>query len=125
MIKLDVKQVLKYHEIMISKTGGEDGLRDYGLLVSSVESIYQTFDQVELYPTITEKAARLGFGIVCNHPFVDGNKRTGLFVMLIFLESNGIFLDFTQGELVDLGLGLADGSIGYSEVVKWIEDKRI
>ncbi|MDZ7838421.1 MAG: type II toxin-antitoxin system death-on-curing family toxin [Actinomycetota bacterium] len=81
---------------------------------------YATFDGNDLYPAIEAKAARQAFGIVRNHPFVDGNKRTGLFVMLTFLELNGIKLNFSQPELVKLGMGISDGTISPGKINKWI-----
>ena len=119
MIKLTKKQVLQMHKMMIMETGGLDGIRDMGLLDLSLNGAFQTFDGNDIYPTIQDKAARLAFSIVKNHPFVDGNKRIGLFVMLVFLELNGIELDYTQQELIELGLGLADSSIDMNMLLEW------
>lgn len=123
MIRLTIEQVLQMHKIMLTETGGTDGVRDIGLLDMALNSAFQSFDGQDLYPTIEEKAARLAFSIVKNHPFVDGNKRVGLFVMLVFLELNGIELTYTQQELVALGLGLADGSIDALMVMGWINSR--
>ena len=120
MIKLTKKQVLQMHKMMIMETGGLDGIRDMGLLDLSLNGAFQTFDGNDIYPTIQDKAARLAFSIVKNHPFVDGNKRIGLFVMLVFLELNGIELDYTQQELIELGLGLADSSIDMNMLLEWL-----
>ena len=81
---------------------------------------HQTFDGEELYPGIIEKAARLTFGICVNHPFVDGNKRAAVTAMLVILRLNNVAVSFTQSELVALGLGLADGSFVYDDVLAWI-----
>ena len=90
------------------------------MLDSALNSCYQTFDEKELYPTKEEKGARLGFTLVSNHAFVDGNKRIGVLVMLSFLEVNGIKLKFTDDELIELGLGLASGKLIYENLLDWI-----
>lgn len=90
MIKFSQDKVLLLHQLLIEQTGGEDGVRDFGLLDSALEACYATFDGKELFPSKEEKAARLGVGLVSNHAFVDGNKRIGMYVLLTFLEVNGI-----------------------------------
>ena len=122
MIKFDQDKVLLLHQLLIEQTGGEDGVRDFGLLDSALEACFATFDGKELFPTKEEKAARLGVGLVANHAFVDGNKRIGLYVMLTFLEVNGIRLETNDDELVELGLGLAQGEIKYEELLQWIRE---
>ena len=76
-----------------------------------------------MYPTIIEKAARMAYAICKNHPFVDGNKRVAVTAMLVMLRLNGIALSFTQQELVALGLGIADGSLGYDDIANWVRSK--
>ena len=120
MIKFDKEKVLLLQQLVIESSGGSAGVRDFGLLDSAIESAYQTFDGKELYPTKEEKGARLGFNLVSNHAFVDGNKRIGLLVMLSFLAINGINLKFTDDELVFIGLSLADGKMDYEELLAWI-----
>jgi len=125
MIKLDTNQVLFLHGLMYKETGGSSVLRDTGILESAIYHAYASFEGKDLYPAIEEKAARQAYGIIRNHPFLDGNKRTGLFVMLILLELNGIKLNFSQSELVELGIGIADGNIDSGQITKWIfEHKR-
>lgn len=123
MKKLTSKQVLNIHADLIFATGGTDGLRDMGMLESALNSPFQTFDQIDMYPTLQQKAARLAFSIVKNHPFVDGNKRSGVHVMLVFLAINGIFPDYTQEELIEIGLKLADGSIDDIFLFQWLLSK--
>ena len=86
-----------------------------------MNSAFQCFDNKELYPSIEEKSARLGFNLVSNHAFVDGNKRIGLLVMLTFLEINNIKLSFTDDELVEIGLSLASGKMNYENLLDWIK----
>ena len=90
MKKIDKEMVLLLHQLMAQATGGSIGVRDDGLLESALESCFATFDGQELYPTKIEKAAKLGYSLVSNHAFIDGNKRIGIYVMLTFLEINGI-----------------------------------
>lgn len=99
MIVLTKQQILLLHSQLIFETGGSDGLRDVGLLESAINSHFQQFDNEDLYPTIQQKASRLCFGLVNNHPFIDGNKRIGAHVMLVFLALNGIELEYTQDDL--------------------------
>ena len=87
---------------------------------SAVFSAENSFDDVEQYPTVEEKAARLMFSLTNNHAFVDGNKRIGVFVMLMTLELNGIVLNHTQKELIELGLSVADGTMNYYEILDFI-----
>jgi len=123
MIKFDDDKVLLLHALLIKETGGLDGVRDHGILNSAIESAYQTFDGKELFPTKLEKAARLGFGLVSNHAFVDGNKRIGVFVMLSFLEMSGYHFDFTNDELIHIGQSLADGTMKYEDLLMILKSK--
>ena len=104
---------------MITKTGGIDGIREYSLLDSSLKSIFQTFDGKALYPSIFDKAAQLCFSLIENHPFLDGNKRIGVHLMLIFLKINGIDLNYTQEALIDFGLKIASGKMQKDEIKEW------
>ena len=92
MIRLSKPQILLLHEQLIAETGGSSGLRDEGMLDSALNAPFQTFGGEDVYPSLQQKAARLCFGLVKNHPFVDGNKRIGAHVMLVFLALNGIEL---------------------------------
>lgn len=120
MIKLREKKVMELHSLITSETGGSPSLRDSALLISALESAYATFDGVELYPTVAEKGARLGFSLISNHAFIDGNKRIGIFVMMIFLELNGVTLRPTNEEIVRVGLAVASGEMKYRELLDWI-----
>jgi death-on-curing protein len=109
---------------MIQETGGAGGIRDFNLLDSAVAASFQTFSGVDLYPALEEKAANIGFSLVKNHPFVDGNKRTGIAAMLVFLKANGVDVHCDDGDLIALGLGLADGSLDQDYVRRWILNRR-
>ena len=120
MIKLSKDRVLLLHQYMAEETGGSIGLRDEGLLESALESAFATFDGKELYPSKEEKAARIGASLVGNHAFLDGNKRIGMFVMLTFLEVNGVKVECSDEDIVSAGLALADGTMGYDELLVWL-----
>ncbi len=124
MIKLDTTQALYLHDIMCKATGGLSDIRDIGGLESALYHVYASFEGKDFYATIEEKAARQAYGIIRNHPFLDGNKRTGLFIMLVFLELNDIKLHFFQPELVELGIGITEGRIGSQQITKWIIEHR-
>ena len=120
MIRLSKSQVLLLHEQLVAETGGSPGLRDEGMLDSALNAPFQTFGGEDVYPSLQQKAARLCFGLVKNHPFVDGNKRIGAHVMLVFLALNGIELQYTQTELSDIILQLAAGTIQSSDLLNWV-----
>ncbi len=121
MIVLTVDEIVVLHGKLIAATGGSPGLRDRGLLESAVYSVHSSFDEVERYPTTEEKAARFAFALSQNHAFVDGNKRVGVLAMLTTLRMNAVPIHYTQRELIDLGLGIADGSLAYEAVLAWIK----
>lgn len=120
MIKFSKEKVKLLHQLIAEETGGSIGLRDEGLLESALETAFSGFGDQEFYPTKEEKGARLGYSLISNHAFVDGNKRIGVYVMLAFLEVNGIRLDYTDEELVKIGLSVADGSMSYEELLGWV-----
>ena len=113
-------KVLLLHQYIAAETGGSVGVRDEGLLESALQGAFATFDGKELYPTKVEKAARIGASLVGNHAFLDGNKRIGMYVMLTFLEVNGLRVECSDADIVKAGLALADGTIGYEELRDWL-----
>ena len=122
MIRFSKEKVLLLHQIMAEATGGSAGIRDEGLLDSALESAFAGFGDREFYPSKEEKGARLGYTLISNHAFVDGNKRIGMYVMLSFLEMNGIRIRCTDEELAFAGLSVADGSMSYEELLQWVKD---
>ncbi|MBQ8213246.1 MAG: type II toxin-antitoxin system death-on-curing family toxin [Clostridia bacterium] len=124
MKRLEQRQVLLLHQMLTEETGGDPGLRDAGLLNAALESAFATFDGAELYPTVSEKAARLGFSLIANHAFVDGNKRIGMLVMLVFLRLNGIELNTTSAELARVGLAVAAGEMRYDALLEWLKQTK-
>lgn len=120
MIILSKKQVLALHSDLIREFGGTEGIRDEGLLESALAAPFQTFGGEPVYPSLQAKAARLGFGLVSNHPFVDGNKRTGAHVMLVFLALNGVELCYGQEDLISIFLSVASGMSDWRDLQRWI-----
>ena len=122
MKKLSKKQILMLHTQLIQQTGGSEGVRDYNLLDSALETPFQSFGGDELYPTIQAKAARLGYGLIKNHCMIDGNKRIGTHSMLVFLALNGIELKYMQKELYETILDVAARKIEYEDLLQWVLD---
>ena len=120
MIRFSEEKVLLLHQLIIAETGGSSELRDIGILDSALEGIFQTFGRKELYPTKAEEGGRLGYTLISNHAFVDGNKRIGMYVMLTFLEVNGIHMDRTNEDVVEAGLGVASGKMDYDKLLVWV-----
>lgn len=124
MIRFSQEKVLLLHQLLAEETGGSVGVRDQAMLDSALESAFAGFGDKEFYPTKEEKAARLGFALVSNHAFLDGNKRIGMYVMLTFLEVNGIRLNCTNDEVVAIALGIASGRMGYDDMLSWIREHK-
>ena len=120
MTIISKEQIINLHKQLIDETGGANGLRDEGLLDSAYNAPFQRFDNQELFPTIQQKSARLAFGLINNHPFVDGNKRIGAHIMLILLALNGIELNYTQEELYTIILDIASSAVELNALSEWI-----
>ena len=124
MIFFEYEQVVKIHRSLIEKTGGMDGIRDAQLLDSALKTPFQTFGGNNLYPDILDKASQLCYSLIENHPFVDGNKRIGVHLMLLFLKLNNIEVNYSQQELVDFGLDNASGKMSKNDIKGWIIEHR-
>ena len=125
MIKLTKEQIFLLHRDLIDTHGGSDGLRDEALLDSALATPFQTFGGQYMYPTIQQRAVRLGFGLLMNHPFIDGNKRIGTHVMLTVLAMNGIELEYTQKELYEVILKVAASEASFEELLNWVLDHEV
>ena len=119
---LTQEQVMKLHQVLIETSGGSLGIRDEGMLDSALKTPLQTFDKRELFPTILDKATRLTFGLIKNHPFIDGNKRIGTHAMLIFLALNNIMLSYKDEELIDIIFKVASDRADENDLYSWIEN---
>ena len=118
---LSKRQILMLHSMLMEHSGGMKGLRDEGLLDSAVNLPLQTFGGQELYPTILEKAARLGYGLIHNHPFVDGNKRIGTHAMLVFLDINNVVVSYDDEDLIATILRVASGDMDDLGLLEWLK----
>ena len=116
-----LEQILLLHERLVLKTGGGTGIRDIGLIQSAIARAHASFADVELYPDLMSKAAAICCGLTKNHGFIDGNKRIGVTALLLIFRLNGIALRYTQEELVELGLALAQGQLDVAQVEAWLQ----
>ena len=120
-----VENVLLLHQKLIDRSGGSAGVRDLGLIESALARAEAAFGGVEAHQGTIRKAAAVGCGLTQNHGFVDGNKRIGMYVMLTFLEVNGVHLNCTNEDVVYAGLSVADGSMKYEGLLDWVRTHRI
>jgi len=120
MKSLEVDQIITFHKKIVNATGGSDGVRDKTLIESAVKKAFATFDGIDLYEGIYKKISVITYSIIKNHGFVDGNKRTGVSTMLLFLKINDIVINYSQMELVELGLKIAEGEITEEDIEQWI-----
>lgn len=121
MTILTLEQLLELHALAISETGGSQGLRDLGRLEAAIATQSQAVFGEELYQTLYEKAAALIRGIVADHPFVDGNKRSAMLVGLTFLRVNGVTFSAKKGELEDFAVQVATEHLDVPEIAAWLE----
>jgi len=119
MIRLS--QVDQIHKILIDQFGGSHGIRDYGTLSSALSRPYSTFDGKELYSTPIQKAAAFIESILINHPFVDGNKRTGYVLMRLILIEHGLDISATQDEKYQFVIRIASGKSNFNDIIYWLE----
>ena len=122
MIYLTREEILRFHERLIEQYGGLHGIRDENLLDSALSVPFQSFGDFEFYPTVLEKAVRLCFGLVENHPFIDGNKRVGAMALLTTLNINNISLRTDSDELSKVTLSLSSGKIDYEDLLRWVRE---
>ena len=122
---LTLIEVLELHRRVIEQSGGAFGICDIGLLESAIAQPRMTFDGEDLYPSLLEKAAALGFSIIMNHPFVDGNKRTGHAATEIFLVLNGVEINASMDEQERVVLAIASGKLGREAFVEWLQQNTI
>ena len=125
MIRLRKEQIILMHRQLIDATGGIHGVRDDGMLESALAAPYAGYKDEEFFPSIEEKAARLAVGLVNNHPMIDGNKRIGAHAMLTLLVLNNVKLSYTQKELSDEFLAIANGEHQYENLLQWIRNHKL
>ncbi len=117
---ISIKEVEEIHKTLIDTFGGSHGIRDLAALDSALVRPFQTFDNKELHPTPLHKAASLVESILINHPFIDGNKRTGYVLMRILLIDNGLDIDASQEEKYKFVISIASGQIKLQEIIEWL-----
>lgn len=125
MIFITVQEIIADHAEIIRGYGGLDGIRDIGLLASAMDMPKATMFGEYLHPTIFDKAAAYLFHIVCNHPFIDGNKRTGTMAALVFLRQNKVHIEFTEEQalfLEELVVDTANGKISKETIAKFFRE---
>ena len=125
MIFITMQEIIDDHAEIIHKYGGLDGIRDIGLLASAIDMPKATLFGEYLHPTIFDKAAAYLFHIICNHPFADGNKRTGTMAALTFLRQNRVDIEFTEGQtlvLEELVVNTADGKVTKEQIAKFLKE---
>jgi death-on-curing protein len=118
---ISIKEVEEIHKTLIRLFGGSDGIRDFESLESSLSRPFHTFNKKELHQSPINKAAALIESIVINHPFVDGNKRTGYVVMRSFLIANGFDIKASQKEKYDFVINIASGKIKLEQIIEWLK----
>ena len=119
---ITIKTILRLHELSIITYGGSQGIRDQGLMESAIARPYQTFGGEDLYPTVFEKAAALTESIIINHPFIDGNKRTGLLAMLVILEIGNFKITASNDDTYNFTIQISTGEIKFKEIVIWLKN---
>lgn len=122
---LSFEQVITLHRMIVQATGGAHGIRNAGAVESALAQPRMTFGGAELYPSVEEKAAALGFSLISNHPFVDGNKRIGFEVMVVFLELNGLMLEGSVDEKERVVLAVAAGEMTREDWTIWVREHSV
>jgi death on curing protein len=122
---ISVNDAILIQSVLIDKFGGSDGLRDKNMLESALMRPYQTFDNKDLYPTPTEKAAAIIESILINHPFIDGNKRFGYVAMRLTLIEFGLDISANEDDKYDFVIKIAKGEFRFDNILQWINDKLI
>lgn len=124
MRRISVANIVLVHQKLIDQTGGSYGVRDINLVESAISRAFATFDGNDLYKMTDDKIAATTFGLVNNHGFIDGNKRVGIAVMLLLLKLNGYTLQYSQEELILMGISIADGSMDELGIKEWINQHK-
>jgi death on curing protein len=123
MIFLERDEIIKLHSLLIAQSGGSAGIRDLGLLDSAVAQPQMSFGGTDLYPTIVEKASALGYSLILNHAFIDGNKRIGQAAMEAFLVANGFEINANVDEQEAVILNVAAGQMPRDEFTEWLRGR--
>ena len=117
-----LEEILKLHDASIDYYGGAKGIRDIGLLESAIARPFQTFGGEDLYPTAFGKAAALGESLIINHPFIDGNKRTGFLAIITFLLECNLSVNANKEDAYNFTIQISTGEIKFDEIVLWLKN---
>lgn len=120
MIWITLEDIIMIHSRIIQTTGGLDGIRDKAGLEAAIAAPLQSFGGIDLFPTVIEKIARLGYGLAANHAFIDGNKRIGAMLVQLLLKWNGYSIKLRHNELADMFIDIANGKADEKDLLKWI-----
>ena len=120
---IELRDVLNIHNILIDKFGGSKGVRDQGSLESAINRPFATFDNQDLYPTPSDKAAAILESILINHPFIDGNKRTAYVLMRLILLDNDLDVVADQEDKYKMVISASTGDIRFDDIKKWIQTR--
>ncbi len=120
---IDIKTAIYIHEILIDKIGGSTGIRDKGALEASLSRSYATFDKIDLYPTVIDKAAALFESLIINHPFIDGNKRTAYVLMKYLLFTEGVSINTSEKEKYKMVISASKGELRLDGIKLWLYSK--
>ncbi len=120
MVIFTKDQIIKLHSYLLENTGGLDGIRDENMLDLAINSPFQTFGGIDLYPTDIEKIAKLSYNLTTLHPFFDGNKRIGANILMLEIEASGLTFLADDDEIIKKFLSLAAGELSSEEFLKWI-----
>ncbi len=122
---ISLKEVLQIHQVAIDEFGGSTGVRDEGALQAAIARPFNGFGETEFYPNPSEKAAAILESIIKNHPFVDGNKRTGYILMRLLLMNYGKDIKASQEEKYNFTIKVASGQLDFDEILTWIKEKEV
>ena len=125
MIYINLDEVIKLQEKIIFLYGGSYGIREMNLLKSSIESVFQTYDGMELYPSTLDKIIQVSYSLIENHCFIDGNKRIGVMVLLYLLEINGIQHNLNNKNVIEIGLKVASGDMDKDELKNFVKERLV
>lgn len=120
MVIFTKEQIVKLHSYLLKNTGGLDGVRDENMLDLAINSPFQTFGGVDLYPSNIEKIAKLSYNLTTLHPFFDGNKRIGAYILFLEIEASGLDFLANDDEIIEEFLSLAAGNLSHEEFLEWV-----
>jgi death-on-curing protein len=118
---INKEEVFLIHNEVVKLHGGANGIRDISGLESAIARPYQTFDELNLYPSCFEKAAAIGESIIMNHPFIDGNKRTGYVLMETLLRLDGYKITGSDDIVYSFVIGISTGETKFEQIVEWLK----